>query len=1613
MQSHLPRRGRLVSGAWFILLGLAGCIGWAWPCWGQADNDAFAHRLELAAMPTNVSPHVLNATLEPGEPDHEWLRGGTVWFSWTAPANGYLRLAGDLGGALAVLFEGNELAALHQVAPVSAGLGALYSVQAGKNFAIAVGTSSPVRGVEPAALLQLDFAAMPSNDPWAGRLPLHGETVEFQAWLAGATLEVGEPSLDPNHAYGTLWWKWVAPTSGVATLEAVSGVCWAGAYRGNSLNTLQQVAAMPHPQTPASFEVQAGVEYSVAVSGPDSDPNVVRLSLDRWMRADGISTNQTVAHPASLHFAIAGIPAGETVTNLLIYDTGELGTLVNTNQLVEVDVPVVAAGEHQIVGRASTTSGLRFTLVPLHLRVQHPNDDFATRPTLVGSPVEFVADTRGATLDPGELAAVAGSVWWSWTAPKSGLVWLTTLEGGGIGIGLFTGNAPSTLVPVEGNLVTAGQQYVIRGGPWASQPARFRLEILERPAPNDFFAQAKVLGAEDLWELVDFTAATVEPGEPVDGAGPERASLWYRFTAPADGAIEWGGSPHQQFLVPYLYPGTVYRGDTLATLTPAPSQDMFTRWLVQAGETYALRVQRTFDNSDQVAWARFHFTTTPAGDSWAGAEPLVGDHVAFRAGLDGASVEGAEPLLGSTGLAPLRTRWWSWQPSRDGWANWQVVAATPGATFWPALLEVFDGGSLSTLTPVPLTPLQWENRFFRATAGKKYFFRLADLAGESGLGSTELSFRVDLSDLEIVTPAAQERVSLPAGPTFTVRGEAMATPGVRVSYREQVGWSGSGLWTLELVEDRGEGLGAAGAWPFPNISPGTHTYYAVAVTPDGAQYPAPPVTFSVQPVPDDWANQQEIVGRHALVTNSTAGATVETGEPSLGQADASVWFRWTAPSDGTVTIKAAGENYVRAFLGADLAALQDASPGSALGATETFTAVRGETYRIVVATQSAAPPSGHQASFKLQLDETTMQWTSPPTNSVFALGQTVPLRVSTSERMADLSRLVFRAGSSVVYDGAPEPLEYLWTPLEAGTFTLSGQLQLAAGEGLTNTTRRIRVYIPNTNVVTALPVEGRQGALKADLRGSERDPDGTTASAWFKWTAPASGYFLIQTTNRTALFSAQVQYSVGTQPAQLTILKTTGSLSVNGWTTAPVTNGVTYNVRVAGSLGTLLPPLLYELLERPGNDAFADAQELAGTALTNRAITMPATVEAGEPAHANKPAARTVWYRWTAPAKGILQIGRAAAAGIYEGEAFATLTRQGTTSGTTTTATVQGGVTYRIAIGETTGNVPDVTWTLSFSPIPENDHFAQRMVLSGRRTRFTASLSLASAEAGEPQPEGFTYGHTVWFQWTAPASAAVSLHSSPAARLAVFTGSDLAQLALVSYGVWDVQFAAVAGETYQFMVDANGGGPAVTTIDLRLDEPPANDAFNSRIFLAGPHATAAGWNVGAHREYREPAHAGKPGGRSVWYGWRAAAAGPVTVQVEGDIAGTLLAVYTGNELVSLQPVTAAEGTTSASGSFEAAAGQDYVIAVDGQMGAGGDFLLKLDQTAPPDPPQLRWSGPGRLRVEGLAGRAGRVEISADLVGWTHGPAVPSGMQAFEWIEESQDAARFYRVRLEP
>lgn len=148
---------------------------------------------------------------------------------------------------------------------------------------------------------------------------------------------------------------------------------------------------------------------------------------------------------------------------------------------------------------------------------------------------------------------------------------------------------------------------------------------------------------------------------------------------------------------------------------------------------------------------------------------------------------------------------------------------------------------------------------------------------------------------------------------------------------------------------------------------------------------------------------------------------------------------------------------------------------------------------------------------------------------------------------------------------------------------------------------------------------------------------------------------------------------------------------------------------------------------------------------------------------------------------------------------------------------------------------------------------------------------------------------------------------------------------------------------------------------------PLNDGFINRFALAGSSGNITGLAVLASKESGEPDHAGIIGAHSVWWKWTAPAAGQLSLDTHGSNFDTLLAVYSGINVSALTLINANDNDGSIGNTsgllFQAQAGREYEVAVDGAYGAQGTVAINwsLNTTASSNL-SVSFTGPGSISL---------------------------------------------------
>ena len=132
------------------------------------------------------------------------------------------------------------------------------------------------------------FTTTAANDSFADSLVLAGATGSVTGTNAGATKEPGEPVHAGNAGGASVWYRWTAPSTGLATFKTCSSNfdTMLAAYTGSSVGALTQVASNDDSwfgcslfatQSRVQFLAVAGTTYRVAVDGLDGATGTIVL----------------------------------------------------------------------------------------------------------------------------------------------------------------------------------------------------------------------------------------------------------------------------------------------------------------------------------------------------------------------------------------------------------------------------------------------------------------------------------------------------------------------------------------------------------------------------------------------------------------------------------------------------------------------------------------------------------------------------------------------------------------------------------------------------------------------------------------------------------------------------------------------------------------------------------------------------------------------------------------------------------------------------------------------------------------------------------------------------------------------------------------------------------------------------------------------------------------------------------------------------------------------------------------------------------------------------------------------------------------------------------------
>ena len=1364
----------------------------------------------------------------------------------------------------------------------------------------------------------------PANDNFAHRQVLNGTNIEMTVNNTGATFETGETEHGTVDSLHSIWFTWTAPASG----EAVFGTSDTDAtpivavYRGASLKTLKGVGGSVGSSL-GSFQAVRGTNYQIA------------------------------------------------------YDTA--------------------------YGYGATTLFLQLHSGAL-------NDDFGQAIIIGSVPFQTLADNGAATKEPGEPnhAGDPGgkSLWWKWTAPATGSVTVAVTTYYDALLGIYTGDAVSNLTGVASASVgawpgpasdsfdvIAGQAYSIAVDGKGGQPGLFQLtvDMTAVVACNDNFANRIALsGTNVLFAGTNF-AASVEPGEP---AGSH--TIWWTWTAPDNGELTVSANQANAWF-------RLFRGSELTNLADLREGNPAMCY-VQAGEVCQIQMDG-YEGAELAAQCSLQFSPMTWNDNFEDRFVLAGDSNIVQGTNRYASMEPGEPNPAGRGAG--RTLWWSWTAPSNG-----VLHIQTDAQWDCGSIGVYTGTNVTELDLVGQAGAASDYQYITSPAqldvtviaGTAYQIQVDALAGGWGWLINDV-FNLTLQFSAVPSNAFfHDRASL-AGTDVTFA--ATNTGATGETNDPAVGGSGKPVWwTWTALQDgtvtitstnssinplfavfTGSALGAltpivTGA---NSVQFFVHQGFVYQIMADGQGGASGTIEAQLewQPVAanDDFANRFALPGSSGTAEGLSYGATVEPGEPAMGQgipAQHTIWWTWTAPAIGEVTFAFSGsysQNQMAVFTGSSLATavrVGTATSGTYFNNPVTLRTIAGMPYQIAIGgaegnlqfsytfvaapsndnftnriVLSGLPVSGSadntyatsEPGEPLQGDGRSVWWSwTAPQSMLVAVASDWSARIGvyTGDSLTNLiltplftsaGQTVFNATGGVTYQIS---IDSGW-----GNFVVSNVLLWAAPLDPPNDYFTNRAMIVGTNAVISA-----YNGLATSEPSEPIAPNAAGQTLWWTWTAPETGRVSIACPSYYGIF----QVFTGTALTNLVpIASGVGGYWPFSFTACAGTNyQICFDTSSTGGVGS--NSFTLQQSPAPPNDNFSNAIIISGSPAQTNGSNVGATREAGEPMFAGTNSQASVWWTWIAPntremtisaggaTGGTFSSGFSVSYGIYVGNSVSNLTAIATGHDAGEFAAVAG-TRYYIALEGANGEIGDLS--LLLMPDPINDNFTNRIVLSGYTTHAAGSNVGATTEPGESQHVFNPDGASVWFTWTAPAAGTVTINYSGEGfypGVAVYTGSSVSNLSLVAYNTFfgTLSFTTDASATYQIVLAGAWGGSGNYTMDLILNAGAHNDNFGNRIVLTGTNLTILANNSTAANH-------------SLWWEYIAPANGSVRVDYSAVTEFTpLFNLYTGANQSSLKSTPVEVISDTPQFYFNTVKGGVYQIAVAGNKGGQGDIDLQLE-----------------------------------------------------------------------
>lgn len=568
--------------------------------------------------------------------------------------------------------------------------------------------------------------------------------------------------------------------------------------------------------------------------------------------------------------------------------------------------------------------------------------------------------------------------------------------------------------------------------------------------------------------------------------------------------------------------------------------------------------------AQQQVWAGEDISDYVIGLSPWNSPPQVNDNFANRILLSGASPSGSGSTCGATSEAGEpqtgQTVWWSWTAPFSG--NVEIRVDANGVV--PPEVYAYTGNTLQSLVELFPAPV---SSYLNVTAGTTYQLCFVSTANASGFqfsiaGQPTLTLNTPANGDSFVAPA-----SIPFSGIFTAPGGVL---------REARFFANDKLIATTT--------NSVISFVWSNVPPNSYALRCEGEDSNGMMF-GDYRFISVRPANDNFSNRTLLSGAKVVAEGNNTLASSELGEPNRagGSGGHSLWWSWTAVSNGPVTVMATGDNY-----NAQLLAIYSGLTLSNLtlvasnyywidnGSQLTFNAIAGNTYQIAV--DGYWYWQGEMLLSIMTAAIPTVSIVSPTNGQTFLRGQSITIQAVVTDSDGTIQNVSFSDLDDILFSDSIPPFEWILPTPVADGFHYCSATALDS-QGLVG--RSIPIYffvVPppplndhftNRFQLTGSSLTSTGYNTSASKEMGEPNHGGSVggASAWWQWTPTSNGLAVVSTLGST--FDTLLGVYQGSTVSNLSLIASNnndGALMTSR-VSFPVAAGTAYQIAVDGNSG--------------------------------------------------------------------------------------------------------------------------------------------------------------------------------------------------------------------------------------------------------------------------------------------------------------------------------------------------------------------------------------------------------------------------------------------------------------